>query len=332
MTLLQWRDFSPNVKLPATWTDGIEKALGNYVSPNWSIDQASTTQVRVKAGTGVDARAIMIQGSPRWIEADATATVSGGAAVVPVYACCTADSFGSAAGPPVTETDTTTRTFTLKAGTPSGSGGEALSRKVADVVWDGAKITGVLPYLGPHLIGDYQPLWTALPASPYDGQKIVYAADATGVLWPLRYNGLSASPYKWEAIGPTPLGSYVQTVELVNSSSYVDGTNVCGVTAPLAGEYMCGFSGCVGMGGNPSADLYLGLKIGATSPSSDAEVMHEFRIDGGNVSIGGSLARAPYRVTVAAAATALRLQHKYGTAAGGQVSCRALTVAPVRVG
>jgi hypothetical protein len=144
MSLDQWRNFAPNQKLPATWTDGIEQLLSNYVSPNFVIDQPTDTTLRVKAGTGPDARTLAIQGKPRWNEADVSATVSGAAGTITVYAVSTAESFGSATGPPVQETDTTTRSFTLKAnGAPSGSGGEAISRVVAIVAWDGARITGV---------------------------------------------------------------------------------------------------------------------------------------------------------------------------------------------
>lgn len=167
MTMLQWRDFSPNTKLPATWTDGIERILSNYVSPNFVIDQPSPTSLRVAAGTAVDARAIAIAGKPRWNEADVSATASGGAGTIILYAVTTAETFGSASGPPVQETDTTTRSFTLKAnGTPSGSGGEALSRPLATVQWDGTKITGWQSLLTPQgawMAGDLR--CTARPAA-----------------------------------------------------------------------------------------------------------------------------------------------------------------------
>lgn len=144
----QWRDFAPGVGFPATWTDGIEQLIGNYASPNLVVDSPTTTTVRVAAGSSADTRSLAIQGSPRWITADATASHPGGAAGThDVWACCTADSFGSGGSPPA-ETDTTTRAFTLKvttAGTPSGSGGEALYRKIARVIWDGAAIVAVVP-------------------------------------------------------------------------------------------------------------------------------------------------------------------------------------------
>src|SRR4051812_22380129 len=49
---------------------------------------------------------------------------------------------------------------------------------------------------------------TSLPVSPVDGQEVYYVADATnGVLWHLRYNAASASAYKWEFVGGSPLES-----------------------------------------------------------------------------------------------------------------------------
>lgn len=153
MPIDKWRDFAPGASAPATWPDGIESLLGNYVSPNFSVVRSGSNTVNVLAGTtNGDQRTIAIQGSPRWITSPVSAThPGGGAGVHDIWACCTADSFGSSSGPPPQETDTTTRSFTLKittAGTPSGSGGEALFRRIGTLVWDGSQILSVVPLLG----------------------------------------------------------------------------------------------------------------------------------------------------------------------------------------
>ena len=55
---------------------------------------------------------------------------------------------------------------------------------------------------------------TALPATPFDEQQIVYLADATdGVLWPFVYRSGSASDLKWEAAGPSPLTDWIPTAQ-----------------------------------------------------------------------------------------------------------------------
>lgn len=147
----KWRDFSPGGQLPATWTDNLEELLSTYASANFVVVKASATTVKVPAATGVDQAGIMIMASPRYNAADTVATHPGGAAGThDVWVTCTADTFGSSAGPPIQETDTTTRTFGLKittSGTPSGTGAEAKYRKVAQVIWDGATITAVIPII-----------------------------------------------------------------------------------------------------------------------------------------------------------------------------------------
>lgn len=83
---------------------------------------------------------------------------------------------------------------------------------------------------------------TTLPTAPYDGQEVYYVADATnGVLWHLKYNASSASAYKWEMVGGSPLMSTAlgQSITTGTGSSYATLTDGGGpdIVVPLAGEY-----------------------------------------------------------------------------------------------
>src|SRR4051794_17254127 len=83
------------------------------------------------------------------------------------------------------------------------------------------------------------PLMTSLPTSPIDGQVIYYAADATnGIIWQLRYNASSLSPYKWEFVGGSDLMAKNEANLTANSATYADLSPPVRIAVPLAGEYM----------------------------------------------------------------------------------------------
>jgi hypothetical protein len=85
------------------------------------------------------------------------------------------------------------------------------------------------------------PLVTGLPTIPSDGQEICYQADAAnGVVWRLRYNAASASPYKWEVVGGSALAAFVATSQVTSTAypTFVDLATVGPqIIVPLAGEY-----------------------------------------------------------------------------------------------
>lgn len=83
------------------------------------------------------------------------------------------------------------------------------------------------------------PIHTSLPVAPTDGQEIRYLADAAnGIVWDLRYRAASASPYKWEVIGGSPLTASDDTGITTASAAYIDGSPAISIIAPLAGDYM----------------------------------------------------------------------------------------------
>jgi hypothetical protein len=103
------------------------------------------------------------------------------------------------------------------------------------------------------LSGESVPLVSVLPPSPADGQVIDYVADsANGVIWRFRYRAASASTYKWELVGGSPL----ESANLTNaqtpgggtffSTTLTDGDRIVAVALPLAGDYLAEWNAMVG--------------------------------------------------------------------------------------
>jgi hypothetical protein len=276
MALDQYRNFNRQAVFPSTWPDAIEQVLSNYVSPNFMVEKASATTVRVVAATGPDARIIMIRGKPRWVETTVTATHPGGTAGnYDIWAITTADSFGTTAGPPSGETDTTNHAFALKVGgTPSGSGSEAHGTKIGVAVWDGTKIIDVIPLVGKPRQLEI-PTVDAMPASPVHGQECYYqnaAMKTQGKRWHFFYNSLSADTYKWEFIGGQSLSDIWDSDGLRSvAATYgdcADGSHPT-LTVPLTGDYSYRMDAMSfrtgGTGGfNPAG---IGLSIGNAQPT-----------------------------------------------------------------
>ena len=82
---------------------------------------------------------------------------------------------------------------------------------------------------------------TSLPATPADGQEVYYVADAAnGVLWHLRYNAASASAYKWEFVGGSPLATErlpEETAASFPATTWGGFVNDPVIAVPLAGDY-----------------------------------------------------------------------------------------------
>lgn len=160
-------------------------------------------------------------------------------------------------------------------------------------------------------------LVTALPAHPFDGQRIDFLADdPNNVIWPLCYR---ASTSKWAAVGPTEIqggGSGAnQNLTLTPTA-----TN-CSVTIPLAGVYdiraICQFAG-------GSADYLLGV-IGTAIAGSPLIGYFSGTGGGGNLYESGS-----QRETLTSGTLSLAVWS--GAAAGFVSSARLLWVKPVSLG
>lgn len=172
-------------------------------------------------------------------------------------------------------------------------------------------------------------LVTTLPASPFNGQIVDYLADATnGVVWRLRYRAASASPYKWEFVGGSPLhGTDTTGGTRAGGAGFgnLTGTGVGPqITVPRAGDYEIAFGALV-TNNSPGARVEVAIQVGAAAVSVDNTAA---AAEDANAAI------SPWRqvrrtVTAPATAIALRYASSGGTA---NFSERELIVIPTRVG
>jgi len=173
------------------------------------------------------------------------------------------------------------------------------------------------------------PLVSSLPTSPVDGQVIDFLADATnGVIWRLRYRAASASAYKWEFVGGSPLYALRTPPGNVTSGTYTDLTEAANqptLTLPLAGDYDVQ----IGMdAGNTAVDqeVFMSYTIGG-SGASDNDVCKFFGPTASGKRIGVSSRRRKTGLG------AVVLTAKYRVGAGtGVVENRYIQATPVRVG
>lgn len=105
------------------------------------------------------------------------------------------------------------------------------------------------------------PLVTSLPANPTDGYVVDFLADAAnGIVWRLRYRLASASPYKWECIGGSPLwGLATDTVTLGNGTYSLTTPSLA---LPRAGDYRVTWTGLFSNGTGSPATFWLTTSVG----------------------------------------------------------------------
>jgi hypothetical protein len=176
------------------------------------------------------------------------------------------------------------------------------------------------------------PLVTALPTTGLlDGMEIYYqnAAMATdGIIWHLRYNAGSASTYKWEWIGGTPIVSSLLAAVTCTSAVYGDTTGTPGPdwTSVLPGEYRLELRVTAQQNLVPGY-LFAGVSIGVAGPAED---MVGNRFASVNAPVSG--ASIPFLKAIPAA-TLVRARYRV-TSDGGTATLtnRGLIVTPVRVG
>lgn len=345
MTLLEENLFARTDILPSWFANAIQKFL-SVGAFQLHVDRVDATHVQIPAGAGDQAAAVAIGGKWRWNEATVgpIAHPGGAAGVYPVFVTCKDNSIVSV---PVTFTDATDRSFAVQIKAPGGTptivaGTVDFYRRVADLQWDGAAITGVtqvVPAVGAHAAahkaGGSDPLLvpvvTALPGSPVDGQEIYLAADAAnGVLWRLRYNAGSASAYKWEFLGGPPLWASVAASEIpALGATYVDMTTV-GPTVTLP----------AGVGGD--YDVHTGCRMALNGAAAIGDMSYSVAgaaaLDltvctlGGDVNTKAAVSKSSRNTAVPSAASFVA---KYRNSGGGNtvnINNRFIEVRPVRVG
>lgn len=140
----KYRDLNAGDIYPASWTDALQEYISSMASANLVIDISGGNAVTVPAGAGDAQVSLGIMGRWRYNIATVTsAAIVGGTAAgtYAVYATASDNVFAA------NDVDNTVYSFGLEirtAGTPA----TALYRKIADVVWDGAAIVGIIPVVG----------------------------------------------------------------------------------------------------------------------------------------------------------------------------------------
>jgi len=130
---------------------------------------------------------------------------------------------------------------------PTGSQGVGVPSPVVNGQW--VKGSGGAAVWSPITVADVvgaaaaPAMVTSLPASPVDGQEVLYVDSLTAPTrtWRCRYNAQSTNAYKWEVLGGTPLTGLNTTQQTV--SAVTTWTNVVptAITIPREGAY--GLSG-----------------------------------------------------------------------------------------
>lgn len=128
--------------------------------------------------------------------------------------------------------------------------------------------------------GDGVDLVTSLPASPHDGQEIIFTdSTTTGTYhWRLRYvSGRSTN--KWVFVGGAPSVS----AQSGNSTDSQTATNTWQVlanspqlTVPLAGKYRVELSATLENTNVGTATAYLGISVNAATSSPGAEARQTY--------------------------------------------------------
>lgn len=176
------------------------------------------------------------------------------------------------------------------------------------------------------------PFVTALPSSPQDQQEIFFVANnAAGVVWHLRYNNASSSPYKWESVGSqSALSSQSNSTGAVTSTAY--GASLMSVTVPLAGDYEVVGGSLVDLFSTANGVQMLVALGVAGSPSDDNRVAQAASVANTSQSSYGS---RPFSFTGVAASSTIGLHARLTSTSGGASGThgyRSLFVRPRRVG
>lgn len=178
------------------------------------------------------------------------------------------------------------------------------------------------------------PVVTALPALADidDGQEIAFIADATnGVVWKFKYRAASASAFKWEFIGGSPLYTETltaATVPVTGVGVYVDiGGGVPIITMPTAfdGDYMI-HHGATLSETNVTADI-VSVAINKDGSIVAGSGISDLSTTSGS-SEGGTYSR---HIRIAGVTTSVKQQYNSVNGVTG-VQDRYIVATPVRVG
>jgi hypothetical protein len=165
-----------------------------------------------------------------------------------------------------------------------------------------------------------------MPTIISDGLEVYFVADvANGVMWHLKYNAGSTSPYKWELVGGPPL---VATV-VGSDTGAADGTfrdyTTIGpqIVTPLAGDWDIESMANIfsGVGQNDHCVVVNGVQ-------ENGLYAQEYT-PAGSWAVTGTIV---WRRLAAASGTTFKMQYRGSGGGTGTARWRALRMRPVRVG
>jgi microcystin-dependent protein len=169
--MLQMETFLRDDVFPSWFANALTKAL-SVATSQFQVVQQDPTHIQLNAGADSAAAVIAIGGLWRWVEANITLAHPGGAAgSYPVYVTARNNNITASPAPFTDATDYSFQLSILAPGvTPTINPGVLdVFRHVADVVWDGTKITRVdqltpatAQHAGRHAVGGPDPLTPAM--------------------------------------------------------------------------------------------------------------------------------------------------------------------------
>lgn len=164
-----------------------------------------------------------------------------------------------------------------------------------------------------------------------DGDVVDLIPDAgtSGVLWRFRYNAGSASAYKWEYLGGSPLRSLDDVGRATGSAAYVELATQVRVTCPRAGDYDVSFGARQWVDVSVASNIVTNVQAATAVPADDSSgIFNLFTTANANYF---HQAR-DIRLTMPTAGETFRMVHRVAAGAvNGQFTNRWLRVTPVRI-
>jgi len=197
--------------------------------------------------------------------------------------------------------------------------------------WDTVKWNGSAWQQTSHPILMTTTTFNTLTSIP-DGYEVYLQVDSTsGSNWHLRYNSGSASAYKWEYLGGTPLSSEVISANSSSSATYA-ALSAAGptITIPRPGDYRVTIGATVTI---PNTDgnmtVYMSYDIGAVA-AADADAV---RVIGGQQDAGASIEKSKIKTGLTQVALTAKYKRVYIDATTGNptIQDRWMTLTPVRI-
>lgn len=185
------------------------------------------------------------------------------------------------------------------------------------------------------------PVVTALPATPADGDEVLFLADAAKrTFWHLRYNAAASGAYKWDVLSGPPLTHRVAAEEFTTSTSQVDLATVGPkVTLPagIGGDFELDWGAFVSAFGGPSGyDGRIHIRLTAPGGGSGGTVPEYVQVKDslqtGTSLTAGVTAALSVEKTAIPAGTEVKCQFKTNTGTQTYFGVRWLKVRPLRVG